>query len=96
MTGSKPARATSVMPDGFGEVVLAWLNRHTKVAVRVTSVEGCGSDWEGDTLSGFHEDFFVRISYVNAVGARARMDVRGQDLASLWKVVVGSAFPVSE
>jgi hypothetical protein len=50
-------------PAGFRSCVLAWVQREYPEwrAVEVLQVEGDGSDWEGDTESGFYSRFNVEI-----------------------------------
>lgn len=53
----------------------------------ITSVVPLGTDWAGDTMSGFHDDFAVTIHYTTSDG-KGYADISGSDLESLWKACV--------
>jgi hypothetical protein len=74
--------------DFYG-LVLTWLREWgNDTAAAVTAVTGDGSDWEGDTESGFYSRFSVSIQYVTASGKTATYEVHGEAMESLWRTVV--------
>jgi hypothetical protein len=74
----------------FEEVVAEWLRGLGYVVEGVDSVEGVGSDLDGDTMNGFHRSFATWLRWRGPGGVRRDWDVDGEDMESLWKHVVGA------
>jgi len=78
-----------MMDDGFLSHVLKWVqNNKAPGAVKLDSVSGYGTDWDGDTEGGFYSRFSVDITYRTADDAKHSLDVEGEDMGSLWEWVV--------
>jgi hypothetical protein len=73
---------------GFDALVLAWLRSDCPEATTVTEVVPYGTDWAGDTESGFHDEFGVTIRYETPAGPRWA-EISGERMESLWRAVVG-------
>jgi hypothetical protein len=90
-TPKTQAQAASAA-DGFKAAVLAWLIDEGMDAVSVEQVSGYGTDWEGDTESGFFSSFGVTVRYTNQAGDTRAKEVTGDDMESLW-IWVMKAWP---
>ena len=85
---------------GFNDRVLGWLRQwRYPGAVSVEKVLPYGTDWAGDTESGFYDEFNVTIEFTEQmtvhVGPEERtefiprtVEVNGENMASLWQWVV--------
>lgn len=81
--------------QAFLDRVSEWLAPGHPGAV-ATAVHSSGTDWAGDTESGFHSNFNVWIQFVSPDGRAGSVDVEGSDLESLWRFVVGGFGPIVE
>lgn len=75
------------LSHAFRVMVLEWLQKERPDATAVLSVNGDGTDWEGDTDSGFYSRFGVEITYLTAVGKKY-FAVTGDDMEELWNWIV--------
>jgi hypothetical protein len=76
------------VPDAFKASVLEWVKTKRPSARSIEKVDGNGTDWAGSTESGFYDMFSVDIKFTEDSGASHWLDVRGEDMASLWSWVV--------
>ena len=68
----------------FNELVTDWLISQKYVGpFENLKVEPYGTDWEGDTETGFRSIFNVTVSWAGGL-----IEVEGEELASLWRAVV--------
>jgi hypothetical protein len=81
-----PARSV----PAFEEVVAEWMRSKRYDVESVESVEGLGSDMDGDTMHGFYASFGTYIKWRAPGGATQSLKVDGDDMVSLWKHVVGA------
>ena len=72
----------------FNAAVSEWATRHYRRNVTVTEVRAYGSDWAGDTESGFYSSFEVTLYGTDDTGAGFFEDVDGEAMGSLWNFVV--------
>jgi len=80
-----------VAMNGFESAVLHWLqaNGHPD-AQRVSTVEGSGTDWYGDTENGWSARFTVTIKWHDDADAPHFDEIEGEEMASLWNAVVAA------
>jgi hypothetical protein len=76
------------MGDAFDARVLEWVKTKQPSARSVEKVDGYGTDWAGSTETGFYDRFSVDIQFADASGASQWLEVRGEDMQSLWEWVV--------
>lgn len=76
--------------SAFRAVVLEWLRKEHPEAVAIEGFETYGTDWAGDTFGGFHSEFEFTIRYACSDGGTERVEVKGEDMASLWTHVMRS------
>lgn len=78
---------------GFRAYVLSWLREEAGIstAASVENVFCYGTDWAGDTPSGFYSEFDMGIDYTDADGSlhRKNINATGEEIASLWRWVIG-------
>lgn len=77
-------------PVSFYEAVLSWLRTEGGVptAAQVVAVSGDGTDWAGDTESGFYERFGADVAWLDEKGNRHIEEVLGSRMESLWMWVM--------
>lgn len=79
-------------PSSFRDAVLEWLQTELdETVVSVEKVTGSGTDWGGDTASGFYSEEYIEIDWTDATGRKRNTEVRGDDFVQLWGRLVGSA-----
>ena len=64
--------------DRATELILEWLKGQDSEAVEIISSRGSGTDWDGDTESGFFKTFAVDIVYLTADGTRKHRTTVGK------------------
>ena len=81
--------------SGFYEVVLDWMRAEHKGQnfTSVDDVKSYGTDWYGDTESGFSQNFEVTIYYTQPGNRRRQEIVQGEALERLWHHVVWAGWP---
>jgi hypothetical protein len=80
----------SPVTAAFNAVVLEWLQQQESDAASIEALETDGSDWNGDTLSGFYSEFRFTIRYVTSSGRKDSLAVEGEQMADLWMFVMRS------
>lgn len=87
---------TKEFPAGFAAAVLAWLNAGQvdlstdDPAVELTACSMYGTDWAGDTNSGFYSEHDLTLSWKTAAGRPGHATISGEKMSSLWNAVVAA------
>lgn len=92
VAGSAPEPpVVSSDPSSFRDRVLEWLRDElNKPVVSVEKVTGSGTDWLGDTESGFYSEEYIEIDWTDTQGRKLTTEVRGDSFLSLWGRLVGA------
>lgn len=73
--------------DDFRRAVLPWVQERYPRATEVLAVEALTDDM-GGTEHGFYSEAAVSIRYTNDSGVPWTLDVRAEDVESLWRFVM--------
>lgn len=72
--------------------VTRWLQQKVDpAATDVMEVRALSSNWDGNTVEGFHSSFDIEILY-HSGGLQKRIEVGAGEMQSLWEFVV-SGYP---
>lgn len=78
------------LPQGLADLVARWLKEEQDEddVVVVLALATYGTDWAGDTESGFHSEADTEVRWRKADGSIGYRHLVGQDLADLWDWIV--------